>query len=176
MRATIVVLFAIVLSGCGPRAASPDSARTIAIEMRDFAFSPESLTLRGGERVTFVFKNVGKVEHEFMVGTDPMYGHGYMSDWLAGAYIAGESAHSDDHSGAGVSVAPNSTKTVTFVVPGVGGVFEFGCFVIGHYESGMRGRLVVDVASAGGAQASGRPAQSAGPTHAPMGDDDGEGH
>ena len=48
--------------------------RTIQIEMSDFAFSPSSITLRAGEKVTLTFKNVGTVEHEFMAGKDPVIG------------------------------------------------------------------------------------------------------
>jgi hypothetical protein len=85
------------------------------------------------------------------------------------------------HEGIGIRVAPNTTQTLTFVVPSHGGLFEFGCFVSGHYDFGMRGRLVVDVGAAPNAAPSGqgaerRPGSSAAPTHAPMGDDDGEGH
>jgi uncharacterized cupredoxin-like copper-binding protein len=168
-----------ILAACGQKAAPVGDARTVEIEMRDFAFSPETLTLRAGETVTFAFKNVGKLEHEFMAGNDPAIGKGYLKDWLAGAQIRVSSDHGMGHTGEGVRVAPNTTTTLTIVVPSQGGVFEFGCFVSGHYESGMRGRLVVDVDSAPNPARTGQgtgPASSAAPTHAPMGDDDGEGH
>lgn len=170
-----------ILAACGQSAPATDGTRRIEIEMRDFAFAPETLTLRAGEKVTLVFKNVGKLEHEFMAGSDPAYGKGYLKDWLAGAQIESIGEHGMEHAGAGVRVAPNTTKLFTFVVPNQSGVFEFGCFVIGHYESGMHGRLVVDVDTAPkeapAGQGTGRqPATSAAPTHAPMGDDDGEGH
>ncbi len=169
-----------ILAACGQSAPSTGATRRIEIEMRDFAFAPETLTLRAGEKVTLAFKNVGKLEHEFMAGTDPAYGKGYLKDWLAGAQIEPSGEHGMEHPGAGVRVAPSTTKLFTFVVPNQGGVFEFGCFVIGHYESGMHGRLVVDVDTAPNdapaGQGSHQPAPSAAPTHAPMGDDDGEGH
>jgi len=174
-----VALLAVVSIACGQSASPTDGIRTIHIEMRDFAFSPESLTLRAGEKVTLSFKNVGKLEHEFMAGSEPAIGKGYLKDWLAGAHIEASAKQDMGHAGEGVRVAPNATTTVTFVVPGQGGVFEFGCFVSGHYEFGMRGRLVVDVETA---PSSGPSRQGTGnqkpatPTHAPMGDDDGEGH
>lgn len=147
--------------------------------MRDFAFTPEALSLTAGQRVTLVFKNVGNVEHEFMAGTEVAYGRGYVKDWLADAHLD-MSDHDMDHAGVGIRVAPHTTRTLTFVVPSHGGVFEFGCLIIGHYESGMHGRLVVDVpASPSGDRVPVEGRQdgpSAGPTHAPMGDDDGEGH
>jgi uncharacterized cupredoxin-like copper-binding protein len=172
---------AMILAACGQSAPSTGDTRRIEIEMRDFAFAPETLTLRAGEKVTLAFKNVGKLEHEFMAGTDPAYGKGYLKDWLAGAQIESSGEHGMEHAGAGVRVAPNTTKLFTFVVPNQGGVFEFGCFVIGHYESGMHGRLVVDVDTApngapAGQETGHHATPSAAPTHAPMGDDDGEGH
>ncbi len=179
-RLASLISLAMIVTACGQSATSTSDGRTIEIEMRDFAFSPETLTLRAGEKVTLAFKNVGKLEHEFMAGNEPAIGRGYLKDWLAGARIDASAEHGMDHQGAGVRVAPNATTTVTFVVPSQGGVFEFGCFVSGHYEFGMRGRLVVDVQNPNEAPAGQgnehQPASSAAPTHAPMGDDDGEGH
>jgi uncharacterized cupredoxin-like copper-binding protein len=147
--------------------------------MRDFAFLPESLTLRAGERVTLSFRNVGRLEHEFMAGSDGVYGRGYLDDLLAAAHVEGNAGHSADHLGTGIRVAPNSVKLLTFVVPERSGVFEFGCFILGHYETGMRGRLVIDKTQTDGASGgSGSPQRqpSTAPTHSPMGDDDGEAH
>ena len=179
-RLAVAVGLAIILAACGPSAPAKGDTRRIEIEMRDYAFAPETLTLVAGEKVTLVFKNIGKLEHEFMAGNEPAYGKGYLQDWLAGAQIESGGEHGMDHAGAGLRVAPNTTKLFTFVVPSQGGVFEFGCFVIGHYESGMHGRLVVDVQSAPNGSPAAQdpahhPAPSAGATH-PMGDDDGEGH
>lgn len=179
MRLGILLSLAIVSSSCGQSATSTGGLRTIQVEMRDFAFSPETLTLQAGEKVTLTFKNVGKLEHEFMVGSDPAIGKGYLKDWLAGAQMGASGEHDMGHPGEGVRVPPNTTTTLTIVVPMEGGVFEFGCFVSGHYESGMRGRLVVDADVApttGQGTGNQKPASSPTPTHAPMGDDDGEGH
>jgi uncharacterized cupredoxin-like copper-binding protein len=174
------LLTTILASGCGQSATSIDSVRTIQIGMRDFAFSPETLTLRAGEKVTLSFKNVGKLEHEFMAGNKPRNRQGLPQDWLSGAQVASNGEHGMRHAGEGVRVAPNATANLTIIVPSHGGVFEFGCFVSGHYEFGMRGRLVVDVEIEPNAvpsgQRTGTQEPSIAPTHAPMGDDDGEGH
>ncbi len=47
------------------------------------------------------------------------------------------------HRGENVRIAPNTTVTITLVVPAGVGQFEFGCFVPGHYEAGMKGILLV---------------------------------
>lgn len=179
----VPVALAMIVVACGQRAPSTDDSRKVAIEMRDFTFFPDTLTLRAGEKVTLSFKNSGKVEHEFMAGNEPTERKGYLKDWFAGAHIeaSGGEHGMAGHEGIGIRVAPNTTQTLTFVVPSQGGLFEFGCFVSGHYDFGMRGRLVVDVEAAPNAAPSGqgaerRPGATAAPTHAPMGDDDGEGH
>lgn len=44
--------------------------RTIVIEMRDnMRFSPAHLTVKKGQTVRFIVKNVGMVKHEFNLGT-----------------------------------------------------------------------------------------------------------
>jgi uncharacterized cupredoxin-like copper-binding protein len=179
VRAGLAIGLVCAVSACASTASPTTGDRTIEIEMRDFAFSPDSLTLHAGERVTLSFKNVGKLEHEFMAGTQPAYGKGYLEDLLSGALVEGGADHSMDHPGTGVRVAPNTTKAFTFVVPERNGVFEFGCFVVGHYESGMHGRLVIDIKvrtdSGPGSSGPRQRQPSAAPTHPPM-DDDGEAH
>src|SRR5712692_10611031 len=178
-RLGFAVVAALVMGACAGSAAPRNANPTIQIEMSDFSFTPETITVRAGETVTLSFKNVGKFEHEFMVGSEPIIGKGYGKDWLAWAQLSpnGEGMR---HGGEGVRVAPNATVVVTIVVPEPGGAFEFGCFVIGHYESGMRGRLLVDAPAAPipgqPAAASKAPIPTTMPSHAPMCDDDGEGH
>jgi uncharacterized cupredoxin-like copper-binding protein len=180
VRLAVVLSLTGALAACAAPAPPTAGERTIEIQMREFAFSPESLTLRGGERVTLAFRNVGNLEHEFMAGSEPAYGKGYLNDLLSGAHVEGSAGHGSDHVGTGIRVAPNSTMRFTFVVPERSGVFEFGCFLVGHYESGMHGRLVVDITGPadGGPGSSGAQQRqpSAVPTHSPMGDDDGEAH
>jgi uncharacterized cupredoxin-like copper-binding protein len=135
---------ALIASACGAAAsqAPADQGRTVRIEMSDFAFSPPQIVLQAGETVTFVFSNVGTVEHEFMAGAGPTAGHGYAKDWF-GSVTASGLSHDPEHMGMSVRVAPHGTARLTFVVPNETGQFDFGCFVSGHYEDGMRGVLVV---------------------------------
>lgn len=133
---------ALVLAACGGGVA-PAGGRTITIEMREFAFSPSAIDLAPGERVTLTFRNVGTVEHEFMAGSEPMLGKGYGQDWLARANVDAGKSHDTGHSGEGVRVAAKRSAELRLVVPGEKGEFEFGCFVAGHQEAGMKGKLVV---------------------------------
>ncbi len=43
----------------------------------------------------------------------------------------------------GVRLQPGQTATLSFVVPDKVGDHEFGCFVAGHHESGMKGKLTI---------------------------------
>src|SRR6266511_760870 len=107
MRPRVVVLSAIVIaSACGgaaPVSAAP--ARVVEINMSDFAFSPAFAEVRVGERVTFVLKNFGIYEHEFMAGRDAVSGKGYANDWLAAAGADSSSGHEMGHTGVGIRVA-----------------------------------------------------------------------
>jgi len=171
---------ALLAAACGGAAAPqpPDPGRTVRIEMSDFAFSPPQVVLQAGETVTLVLANVGTVEHELMAGTGAMPGHGYAQDWLASANVVGTSGDAD-HGGASVRVAARATAKLVFVVPNATGRYEFACFVPGHYESGMRGVIVV--ASAQPSRDQGAPIVPSGPapsqTMSPEGHDmEMEGH
>lgn len=70
---------AALLTGCAGGATTA-TGRTIDIEMREFSFSPSTIRLAPGERVTLRLKNSGTVEHDgppvrlmtaiaFLVGT-----------------------------------------------------------------------------------------------------------
>ncbi|MDP9281559.1 MAG: plastocyanin/azurin family copper-binding protein [Chloroflexota bacterium] len=185
MRFRAIVLSAAVLISCSGRAAPTDAeaGRAITISIGDFFFSPALAEVRAGERITFVLKNFGIYEHEFMAGRDAVSGKGYANDWLAAAGADGSSGHEMGHTGVGIRVAPNETATVTMVVPVDAGEFEFGCFIAGHYESGMKGKLVVVSNGDPSAPSTGAPSKSGGPAPSAtphpmgsMGDDDGEGH
>ena len=145
MRVLIVAasVAAVVLAACSSGTA-PVAERTITVEMREFGFSPSTIKLVPGERVMLVVKNLGTVEHEFMAGRNAMTGKGYEQDWLAIAKSEQGGGHDMGHAGSGMRVAPNGNASVILVVPAEKGELEFGCFVPGHYEGGMKGKLVVE--------------------------------
>jgi uncharacterized cupredoxin-like copper-binding protein len=140
----ITLALALTVSACGAAASGelPDRGRTVRIEMSDFAFAPPQIVLQAGETVTFIFSNFGTVEHEFMAGTGPTAGHGYVKDWFASVKASGLT-HDSEHMGMSVRVAPRGTARLRFAVPNEVGQFDLGCFVASHYEDGMRGVLVV---------------------------------
>lgn len=54
--------------GGGSEAVTPDENGQVVIELSEFEFSPSQITVTAGQEVTFVLRNVGEKEHEFMVG------------------------------------------------------------------------------------------------------------
>lgn len=145
MRHLVLVAALVLAASCSAASPSPSgSAKTVEITMSDLAFSPTTISLKAGETVTLRFRNTGKLEHEFMAGIGRS-GSGFAKDWLAQAAVTKVAPHThpgEEHTGMGVRVAPDWFGTVT-VQPRETGEFEFGCFVPGHYDAGMKGKIVV---------------------------------
>ncbi len=116
------------------------------IELQNFAFTPASVALKAGERVTLKLMNRTDVEHEFTAGRQAQAATGgFKDDFFAGVKLDTVGASPIvGHDGAGVKVDPRSTAEVTFTVPDKKGSYEIGCFVPGHYVSGVKGTLVVE--------------------------------
>jgi uncharacterized cupredoxin-like copper-binding protein len=147
---TAIGAAAFLLAACAGESVPADSRR-IEIEMKTFAFTPSALTLQPGEKVTLVLRNPDNVEHEFMAGREPMKDGGFKNDLLAKLDIEPKpkADHGQAHgTGIAVMVQPGRTQTLTFVAPAEGGVFEFACFLPGHYEGGMKGALTIGTPTA----------------------------
>jgi len=98
----------------GPAASLP--AGTFAVEAKDYAFTPSTLTVPAGE-VTFQVKNTATQEHEFEI-------------------FRGETVV-DKIEG----LVPGITKDLT--VPLAAGEYQFKCLLNGHAQLGMTGTLIV---------------------------------
>ncbi len=124
---------------------APDGSRLVRITMNELSFSPRTVTVTAGETVTFRLLNSGRLEHEFMVGRDPVPSQGYREDWLerAAPGLASHTHPGEQHLGEGVRVSADWSGNVKVIVPPERGTYEFGCFIAGHYEAGMKGTLVV---------------------------------
>ena len=114
-------------------------ARTVEIAMKEtedakMLFVPDRVEVRRGEQIRFVLTNVGKVDHEFMLDS-----------------IANNAKHKremqknpdmehDDPNGK--RLAPEKAGEIVWRFT-KRGTFEFACLIPGHYESGMKGTVVV---------------------------------
>lgn len=135
-----------------PSADMAKKPRVIRVVIGEFYFTPKVIQLKAGERVTIVFTNRGKIDHEFMAGRKVKMEHGmpegYKNDFFRGikATFTGNDAEFENKPGHGIEVyfeAGGSGK-LTFTVPkSKTGKWGFGCFIPGHYQAGQKGTLIV---------------------------------
>lgn len=92
-----------------------DGEITIQVAVTDYAFKPERIPVKKGNKVTLHLTNTGAVEHELELD-----GYGV------------EVEH----------IKPGASADLVFVAEKAG-TFAFGCHLPGHFEAGMQGELVV---------------------------------
>ena len=109
--------------------------RTVILDMTDaMRFSPDQLTVEEGETIRFVVKNTGRMLHEIVIGTaDELARHAAMMARFPNmqhdeAYMA--------------HVEAGKTGEIVWTFNRTGN-YEFACLIAGHYESGMRGAIIV---------------------------------
>jgi uncharacterized cupredoxin-like copper-binding protein len=115
---------ALLLAACGADEA-PKADRTIKIEMVDTAFEPLQLSVKAGETVRFVFVNLGKSDHEAVIGDEEV-----QTEHGAGGHHGGDKAPN-------VQVPPGKSGDLVHTFDEPGSVL-IGCHVPGHWQAGMR--------------------------------------
>lgn len=108
-----VAVVAVLLAGVALQAGAP--AQKVTVVAKEFAYTPDKVTVKVGRPVQLVLENKGVIEHDFVVDRFKVK--------------------------MGV-IQPGKTGTVTFT-PNAKGTFDFYCSVPGHKEAGMKGTLVV---------------------------------
>ena len=155
-----LVLTLLVLAGCRttgtesqPQAAKQPSQPPIQVKMSEFAFQPNSIRIKAGQTVQLELINDGNAEHEFMAGrTVDMHqgeANGYQKDFFDSVKATSDKIKFIKEHGHGsmIRIAAGARTTITFTAPTtVVGEWEVGCFVAGHYPSGMKGTLIVEAA------------------------------
>ncbi len=113
-------------------------ARTVEVLMREadgrMTFVPNRIEVRRGEQIRFVIRNAGELEHEFVLATKE-----------ENRKHAEEMRKNPDMEHEDPNMARVATKKSGEIVWRFTkrGIFEFGCLIPGHYESGMFGTVVV---------------------------------
>lgn len=110
--------------------------RTVAISMDDtMRYSRTEIRVRQGETLTLAVSNRGKLMHELVIGTEEQ-----LRKHAELMVKNPEMEHEEPYM---AHVRPGSRERLTwkFTKPGT---FYFGCLVPGHFEAGMKGRIVVD--------------------------------
>jgi uncharacterized cupredoxin-like copper-binding protein len=110
-------------------------SRTVAIDMSDaMRFTPALIAARKGETIRFVLTNSGKVKHEMVLGSSAE-----LKEHAALMRKFPEMEHVDPNR---LGVAPGKTGVLTWQFTRAG-TFDFACLQPGHFEAGMRGKIVV---------------------------------
>ena len=115
-------------------------SRVVTISMREgedgrMVFGPDALTVRRGEQVRFVLRNLGRIEHEFVL--DSAEGNAAHKAAMA----AGPAMEHHDANARQLDAAKGAELVWRFTTPGR---FEFACLIPGHYEAGMKGPVTVE--------------------------------
>ena len=118
------------------KASDPTKAvRTIEIEMSDtMRFTPAEITLNKGDTIRFVVKNNGQLLHEMVLGTlSDLNEHAELMKKFPGM------EHAEPHM-AHVDVGHIGEMGWEFTNSGE---FFYGCLQPGHFDAGMKGRIIV---------------------------------
>ena len=111
--------------------------RTILISMDDrMHYSKSEILVKQDETVTFVISNKGRLTHELVIGTD--------DELKQHAALMRKNPDMEHDEPFMTHVKPGTSESMTwrFTKPGT---FLYGCLVAGHFEAGMKGRIVVAV-------------------------------
>lgn len=111
----------------------PVSAQPVTVEvaLRHSSFEPAVLTVHVGTTVRFVVHNLDPIDHEFLLGDRA----------TQDAHEQGTEAHHGARPGEiSVGALRTASTTYRFDEPGI---VLIGCHLPGHWDHGMRGRVVV---------------------------------
>ena len=128
----------LLLSACSkatPASSGGGNVRTVRVKALDsLRFDPASVSAASGEAVRFVVTNVGKTDHEFVIGGEQVQ--------MAHEDAMGDAGHMQMEAMASLGLKPGETKeaTLTFDKPGK---IMFACHEPGHYTGGMVGTITV---------------------------------
>lgn len=118
----------------GEAADGSQAEREILVTASDeLSFDPSTIEVSAGEVVTFVIRNEGEIDHEFVLG-DEVFQAMHEKDMEEGHHMGAVEN--------GITVAPGQTKELTWKFTEAGSL-EFGCHEPGHYEGGMVGTIEV---------------------------------
>lgn len=112
--------------------------RVMTIEMREgtgqMSYSPDKIVISVGEQIRFVLKNLGELDHEFLL--DSLENNAKHKVEME----KNPTMEHDEPNGARVKPKKSAEVLWRFTKPGT---FEFACLIPGHYEAGMKGVVVV---------------------------------
>jgi uncharacterized cupredoxin-like copper-binding protein len=109
--------------------------RTVKVDLADtMRMTPALIEIRRGETIRFEVANTGEIKHEMTLGTAAELAH-HAEEMRKFP----EMEHDEPNN---VSLLPGKTGDILWRFTNAG-AFEFACLHPGHYDAGMRGRIVV---------------------------------
>lgn len=113
--------------------------RSIEVEMSDtMRFRPDSISVKRGETIRFLVRNVGKLTHEMVIGT--------IEEMREHAELMRKSPQMEHNEPNQLSVKPGRTGELIWHFTR-DGTIDFACLQPGHFEAGMVGRILVGPAT-----------------------------
>ncbi|AMP09198.1 copper binding s, plastocyanin/azurin family protein [Collimonas arenae] len=110
-------------------------SKTMQIDMSDtMRFAPENISVKRGDTVKFIVTNSGKVKHEMVLGSIEE-----LKEHAALMVKFPEMEHADANQ---VSLDPGKAGELIWQFDKAG-IFDFACLQPGHFEAGMRGKIIV---------------------------------
>jgi uncharacterized cupredoxin-like copper-binding protein len=103
----------------------------VGITIHHSAFEPSRVTVRPGERVTFVVRNTDPIDHELILGNEAVQQRHEAGTEMRHGAVPGEVS---------VPAGGEAATTYTFTLRRP---LEYACHLPGHYAYGMRGLVVV---------------------------------
>ena len=100
-----------------PSSSTDSETLMMTVEGKEFSYTPSTFSVKPGQKIKVLFKNVGKMEHDFVV------------EELGVRTKVIESGEED---------------TVEFVAPATGGKLTYYCSVGSHRANGMEGTITVE--------------------------------
>lgn len=129
--AALLLLVAILLAACGGSKSESKTAE-ISVDMKEFTFSPASVTVPAGAEVTLKLTNSGTLEHSWIIMLkDKQATIPFDADDEANIFWQ-------------VKLDPAQSNSYTFTAPSEPGDYELVCGVPAHLEAGMKGTLIVE--------------------------------
>ena len=135
LLAPLLVLIAVALAACGGGGAQPAGPETANVTLSEFKIEASKASFTTGKTYRFVVKNVGKLEHEFMIAPSNMPMGTSMDQMhnMAVAFIEED------------ELQPGQTHSVDVTLSNAMpmGQMELACRLPGHYEQGMKLAITV---------------------------------
>lgn len=109
-------------------------SRTIKVTALDIKYDKPKIQIKAGETIEFVVTNTGKLRHEFMIGdAEEQKEHAEMMKQMP------DMVHEDANT---LTLEPGETKRLVWQFTKTGSL-EVACHIPGHYEAGMRSKVLV---------------------------------